>query len=604
MPPELPADRLLPEADAPDGGERASDERATCAPPPPDARATSAGRPGARSCRSEGERLDGASANARDGVDLTPPSNRSELRFRNLIDSFHDGVAIARDGQLLYVNDALVEVLGYESKSDVIRMSTRLLLATHVDPVELPEAIDAFAQVMHGDCPRREDERTLVTRAGRRLVAHFFHDRITFDQSLAVMTTLRDVTEAREIRHHLQRADRLASLGTLAAGVAHEINNPLAYVISNLAYCMEKLEVLQEQLSLWQLVSGDSGSCAAMREVVDPMRQALTDASDGAGRVAHIVRDLKSMTRDDDELIGPVDLESVLDCALKLAENEIRYRATLRREFLPRTAVHGNETRLVQVFLNLLVNAAQAIEQGTSDTNFISIRAQRRDDDCVLVEIEDTGRGIPPDVLGRIFDPFFTTKPVGEGTGLGLSICHGLVYSMGGRLTVHSELGRGTCVSVELRAEPERAPKSIRPGSAHPPPRARLLVIDDEPLILRSLGRVLSRFHDVELAASGQAGLERIRDGERYDLIVCDLMMPELTGMDFHAALRAEAPESAERVVFLTGGAFTERARTYLETVSNPTLEKPVQPALLRALLDQMLRTHGAASGASAPALG
>jgi PAS domain S-box-containing protein len=528
-------------------------------------------------------------------TELEPPSNRSERRFRHLIDSFHDGIAIARDGRLLYVNDALVEMLGYESRADLLRMSPSLLLATHVEPSGLAEAVEAFLEVVRGDSPRREDERTLVTRSGRRMVAHFFHDQIAFDQAPAVMTTLRDVTEAREIRHHLQRADRLASLGTLAAGVAHEINNPLAYVISNLAYCMEKLELLHEQLSLWQLVSGDSAPCAAMREVVEPMRHALGDASDGAGRVAHIVRDLKSMTRDDDELIGPVDLENVIDCALKLAENEIRYRATLRREFSPSTTVHGNETRLVQVFLNLLVNAAQAIESGTSDTNFITIRTQRRDDDSVLVEIEDTGRGIPQDVLDRIFDPFFTTKPVGVGTGLGLSICHGLVYSMGGRLAVHSEVGKGTRVSVELRAEPERAPKSIRPGSVRPPPRARLLIVDDEPLILRSLGRVLSRFHDVELAASGQDGLTRIRGGERYDLIVCDLMMPELTGMDFHAALSREAPECAERVVFLTGGAFTERARTYLETVQNPTLEKPVQPALLRALLDQMLRTHGAA---------
>ncbi len=528
-------------------------------------------------------------------TELKPPSNRSERRFRNLIDSFHDGVAIARDGRFLYVNDALVELLGYESHGEVLNLSPRLLLARHVEPAEVPEAVDAFSEVVQGHVPRREDERTLIARNGRRLVAHFFHDAISFDQLPAVMTTVRDVTEAREIRHHLQRADRLASLGTLAAGVAHEINNPLAYVISNLSYCMEKLELLQEQLSLWQLVAAEDpdrgGEATALRNVVEPMRHALGDAADGANRVARIVRDLKSMTREDDELIGPVDLESVIDCALKLAENEIRYRATLRRQFTESTTVHGNETRLVQVFLNLLVNAAQAIEDGTSDTNFISIYT-RHEDDFVIVEVEDTGRGIPQDVLDRVFDPFFTTKPVGVGTGLGLSICHGLVYSMGGRLSVHSELGRGTRVTVELRIEPERAPKSIRPVSAEPPQRARLLIVDDEPLILRSLGRVLSRFHDVDLVASGREGLSRIRSGGHYDLIVCDLMMPELTGMDFHATLQREAPESADRVVFLTGGAFTERARGYLETVQNPTLEKPVQPDLLRALLDKMLRAR------------
>ncbi len=542
-----------------------------------------------------------------------PPSSRSAARFRNLIDSFHDGIGIHRGSTFLYVNDALVQMLGYEGKEAVLAKSPSDLLRIHIAPDEHGEALEALQAVTRGQSERREDERAL-SKGGHRIVAHFFHDSIQFDGAPAVMTTLRDVTEASEIRHQLERSDRLASLGTLAAGVAHEINNPLSYVISNLSYCIEQLEGLRtvdrspsssrsDEFD-WNgsfssdASPGDPTACASGATVADilrPMHQALIDARDGTDRVARIVRDLKSMTREDDEMMGPVDLESVLDCAIHMAETEIRYRANLRREYQAVATVRGNETRLVQVFLNLLVNAAQAIEDGASDNNLITVRTRNLGEERVAVQIEDTGRGIPEAILNRVFDPFFTTKAVGVGTGLGLSICHGLVYSMGGRISVESNIGAGSCFTVELLSESERTPKSIRPPTSHAPrERARLLVVDDEPMILRSISRILSKRHDVDLVSNGREGLSLIRQGAHYDLIVCDLMMPELTGMDFHATLLEEVPEIAERVVFLTGGAFTDRARGYLERVGNLTLEKPVKPDVLRAMLDNLL---GANSG-------
>jgi len=254
--------------------------------------------------------------------------------------------------------------------------------------------------------------------------------------------------------------------------------------------------------------------------------------------------------------------------------------------------VLANGARLGQVFLNLLINAAQAIPEGQVEKN--EIRVVTRSDDLgrAIVEVRDSGSGISPDVVGRIFDPFFTTKPIGIGTGLGLSICRSIVTALGGVIAVESQVNKGTVFRVTLPSAPEAKDDGDLPssGRANQGRRGRVLVVDDERAIGQSIRRILMSEHEVVVFTRAQHARDLIAQGDRFDVILCDLMMPEMTGMDLHASLVAMAPDQAERIVLLTGGAFTSTARHFLESVPNLRIEKPFDSANLRAIIRSLVR--------------
>jgi PAS domain S-box-containing protein len=390
-------------------------------------------------------------------------------------------------------------------------------------------------------------------------------------RTIAHIMVHRDTTERRLLQMRLQMADRLASVGTLGAGVAHEINNPLAYMIVNLHLVTESLERLK-------------GSPVA--STVEPLHQIVRETMEGAERIASIVRDLKTFARGQpEERLGPVEVSRAVELACKMADNVIRHRARLVTEFDAVASVHGSESRLCQVFLNLLLNAAHAIPESDTQEHEIRVAIRQASPREVVVEVRDTGVGMTPEVLARIFDPFFTTRAVGEGTGLGLSICHGIIDSMGGRITVESTPGKGSTFRVFLGAVERVVEAPREPPPAPATGRARLLVVDDEPYVTRALHRSLSPEHEVVIAHGARAALELLGRGNRYDLILCDVMMPGMTGMDLYQELNRMAPDQAKRVVFMTGGAFTPRALSFLQEVPNPKLSKPLDVRQLRTLV-------------------
>jgi PAS domain S-box-containing protein len=394
------------------------------------------------------------------------------------------------------------------------------------------------------------------------------------DGTARMIGTEQDVTEKRLVEARIMLGDRLTSVGTLAAGVAHEINNPLAYVSMNLDLIAEEIRSI-----------GGASPSGRLRELDELTRE----ARQGAERVRKIVSGLKTFSRADSERRVILDVHQVLDLALNMSFNEIRHRARLAKDYGEAPAVEADESRLGQVFVNLLVNAAHAIPEGQADRNEIRI-VTRAEGERAIIEVRDTGSGIPANVLGRIFDPFFTTKPVGVGTGLGLSISHSIVTELGGEITVHSEVGKGTTFRVALpgtrahaasdAAENAGAGRTIRVG--------RVLIVDDDELGARSLSRVL-RPHDVTIKHDGRQALEAIRAGKQFDAILCDLMMPEMTGMDLHRELAREQPHLVEKMIFMTGGAFTPAAREFLGRVPNDRLEKPCTPQAVRALVQRLL---------------
>jgi CheY-like chemotaxis protein len=277
----------------------------------------------------------------------------------------------------------------------------------------------------------------------------------------------------------------------------------------------------------------------------------------------------------------PVTLPRVAESAINLAWNEIRHRAQLVKELHPVPRVMGSESRFVQVLVNLLVNAAQAIPEGDAANNRIVLRTGTTADGHAYVEVEDTGTGIPEDRVPHVFEPFWTSKPKGVGTGLGLSICHGIVTAAGGEIRIASTVpGKGTVVRVELPAAPEdayaRASRPPAPRAVLPPvgPRPRILVIDDEIQLGATLRVGLASSCEVLVATSGKDALERL-ESDDIDLVLCDLMMPEISGMELYERVRESHPELADRFVFMTGGAFTDRARDFLERHGHPRIEKP-----------------------------
>jgi PAS domain S-box-containing protein len=383
-----------------------------------------------------------------------------------------------------------------------------------------------------------------------------------------------EITERVKMQSQLLQAERLTSMGTLSASVAHEMNNPLSYVLGNLDLAAKEL-------------ADPEKNALKTRELANWVRL----AREGAARVARIVRGLKAFGRQDEDRPEPTDVLAALERSLDMANNAIRHRARLVRNLKEVPPVFANELRLSQVFVNLLLNAAQAIPEGHRDANEIHVRAWHEENQsAVVVEIEDTGAGMAPEVKARIFEPFFTTKPIGVGTGLGLSIVHGIVHGLGGSIDVESRPGEGTKIRLRLPASGRaRQTDAVPPPRGSSLPRGRLLIVDDNERVAHAFAMILSD-HDVEISLDPRAAADRVLAGDSFDVIFCDLMMPAMTGMDLYAVIAKERPKQAERMVFVTGGAFTPAARDFVARVPNIILEKPFDEKKLVAVLASQLQ--------------
>jgi PAS domain S-box-containing protein len=496
---------------------------------------------------------------------------RHEANFRALFKGLPDMVVVHREGRVLYANTAAATCLGWSNPDQLIGLPVLDL----VQAEDREEAVERVRGVSITGEPAPPQELRLLRRDGSPLTLEISALEVDFDGKPAIVAVGRDVTERRQMHERLLLADRMASVGTLAAGVAHEINNPLAYTIANLG-----------------LLAGDLPQiAAALPQRAQAIAAMLADARDGAERVRKIVRGLKTFSRAHEEERVPIDPAHVVDQAIHLALNEIRHRARLVKDYAPVPPVWADEPRLVQVFINLLVNAAHSLPEERAEGNEIRVAIRKRDAGRVIIEVRDTGSGIPAEIIGRVFDPFFTTKPVGKGTGLGLSICHGIVTRMNGEITVESEVGKGSVFSVLLPIAPDGSTGVPHPVASTQAAgrRGRVLVVDDDVRVAESLRRVLRDEHDVTMLHDAETALAHLRQSADYDVVLCDLMMPRMTGMELHDRLAGIGSRLVERFVFLTGGAFTGAARHFLERVPNPRLEKPFDTTALREIVRRLV---------------
>lgn len=428
--------------------------------------------------------------------------------------------------------------------------------------------------------PRAAPDRCLELRGDRRGPASF-------------LGVVHDVTQQRNAMQGAFRVDRLAAVGNLAFGVGHEINNPLTYVSAGVEYSQKIITSLAARLQNNQALPVTEDERRELSQVVE----ALNEAHEGINRIGRITAELRRFGSPGETESEPTNIEEILQFALNMTHHAIRHRAELHVEFKPVPVIEVNQTLLAQLLVHLLMNAAQSIEPGHLLENRIDVRASISSD-RIIIEIEDTGAGIDPEVMPHIFDPFYTTRAPGEGIGMGLSSSLYIARQLGGDLTIESTPGRGTRARVLLPLSLEQEVPTIKVPvqidmeettteviSSTP----QVLFIDDERQIGTAFQRQLSRHAEISVHTRADHALEQLRDGECFDVIFCDLMMPHMGGIDFARTLADELPEAFKALVFMTGGALDEEAQRFIEDHSIPCVFKPVGRKRLLELIEEVM---------------
>lgn len=462
-------------------------------------------------------------------------------------------------------NPALHSLLGYANREvdglrflDLVHPTDRANVAAAFASARTDELLEIEARGVRKDNRLLPLQLSIIARAGGR--GHFCF--------------VRDLTLKKTEEERLAAAVSVTAIGAFATGLAHEINNPLAVVLANVEEAGHVTGELQPKIPKEAL------------EDFTELRTMLSEAHNASQRIQNMVRDVRVFACPDHRS-GKVDLNTITDSCCNIVYAEIRHRAKLTKRLNAVVPIIGNEAKLAQLVLNLLVNAAQAMPEGMVSENEITVETRQQGRGAIVLEISDTGSGIDPAISNRVFDAYFSTKP--RRPGMGLAIVRAAVSAHGGEITLTPRPGGGTVARVVLPTLEADVGDEAKPPSETS--QRRVLVVDDDPLVLRSLTRILARDFEVAAARNGREALDMVRAGGTYDAMLCDLVMPELSGIELHEVLTHDDPELARRTVFLTGGAFTGRAQTFLESVGQPHLEKPVDLKAVRELLMQMSKS-------------
>lgn len=484
----------------------------------------------------------------------------SEASFRALIEESPDAVAVHREGQFVYVNRRCVELFGYDRAEELL--GKPVMSTVHPDHrAAVLERLRTLDGGGIGVVPFSEER--LLRRDGSSISVEITGMRVLFQGKPAIAAVARDVSERTRRHADAAQAERMAAIGLLAAGVAHEINNPLTFVMLHLEHLSRTVARLRDEPRVPRASEWDG------------FGKAVEEARFGIERVGSIVRDLRTFARHDDGEPDLVSIARILDTAVNLTAHELKYRAkVVRRGDETQAYVIGREGKLCQVFVNLLVNAAQALPAETSDRNEVLIET-RVEAGSVRVTVTDNGPGIPAHLVGRLFEPFVTSK--GTGSGLGLSISRDILAGHGGTIAVQSGGLEGASFTVTVpHAAEQSAPRSSRNlPVADPVERARVLVVDDEASIVTLVAAILSETYELEVARTGLEAQELLAKDPRFDLILCDVMMPLHSGLQLHAWLEREIPELAARVSFMSGGDVGAGGRELAERAPDRFLAKP-----------------------------
>ncbi len=483
--------------------------------------------------------------------------------FRRVLDHLPDGVVLHREGLVRYANRAAAAMLGVPDPSDLL--DRQVLDFVHPEDRALVRA--RITESLSENRPAPLQIERLLRPDGSVLQAEVASIPFETPKGRALLVVARDVTHRELLVSHAEAAHRAEALLTLVEGLGHLLGNPLTGLVDRLARALEALEV--------------PGSPQAQR-----LSALLQEASEEARRIQEALHTVRQVTRPEHAPAEPMPLARAARTAVELLTPRLSGGVRLALELEEPAMVRGNLGQLTEVVAQILLNAVQAAERsrrpGTRVVRLLTSASSRE----VSLLVADDADGIPPTLLPRIFDPFVTTATDGR-LGLGLSRARRVVEAHGGRFHIDSDAS-GTRVHIHLPRLPEASSTATRPHPEQAPTRqARVLVVDDEPLVTRTFERLLSPSHQVESCADGRQALHRVQEGGRYDILFVDIVMPEIDGIELYRRLLADFPDQAERVVFVTGGAFSDGAARFLDEVDRPVLYKPFDLATIRHLVDE-----------------
>jgi PAS domain S-box-containing protein len=478
-------------------------------------------------------------------------------RLARVVASSPDAIALVQGPIFRNVNAAGARLLGFEDPKELIGKSLEDMIVPE-DQAVMRERMGATM----GGRPQSLQTYRVRRRDGSIVHAEVSSIRFEHEGQPAMLAFVRDVTGRAHLMDQLARAERLAALSTLAAGLAHEINNPLTAATL-------QLDVV-EKIAL-DAVS-DPATKAELTERFEELRRTQS-------RIGAIMRDFEEFSHSGEEHRTKVDLTQVLRSVERMLAPMLRHKGRFRNEVGALPKVHADASRLEQVFMNLLLNAVQALPEGRSG-NEVRVLGRITPDSRVCIEVRDNGQGIAKENQRRIFDPFFTTKPVGVGTGLGLTVCHNIIAAYGGDIQVESTLDAGTTMRVLLPpAEGER----VVPPQARG--RPRVLIVDDEPHLATTLRLLLEDRHDVVATTHGEQAVHLLLEGAVVDVVLCDLMMPSPDGVEVFRRVTEARPELKERFIFMTGGVFNPATEDFLKASQAARVQKPFHAEHVEALI-------------------
>ncbi|WP_050428925.1 ATP-binding response regulator [Chondromyces crocatus] len=508
----------------------------------------------------------------------------SEERYREIFELATDVIAtLDRGGRLTQINNRIEPLLGQPAEAWLGRP-----LEEMATPADAPTVRDAITAAV-GGVPRQELSVRCPARDGAMRMMSFAFSPLSGGEALLVV--MRDVTEEVARRAQILLGEKLASIGQVAASVAHELNNPMAWVMANL----EQIRGASVRLlGVGRRLDFDMELLRAIESIDTACHEALA----GVERMRDIVTDLNVFSSSNERRPERMDLVDVIELALRMTGPQLSQLCRIERSYGDMPPLIGYPGKLSQVFVNLFLNAAQAMPPRPRDENVVRVTT-RYEAGSHEVEVEDNGRGMTPEVLEHIFDPFFTTKEQHTRAGIGLWVSRKILEEQRGSMVATSTPEVGTCFTIRLMGlGPEEIPMARPPSQAPPPPRSStVLFVDDEPMLLSAFARAFEGQHEVLIASSGEAALEILgaREG-KVDAIICDLLMPQMSGMDLYDAVGERYPALRPRMAFMSGGAFTARAREFVERVPNPKIAKPIALGDLERAIADLLRQSERAS--------
>lgn len=482
--------------------------------------------------------------------------NTAKDHYQALMDNASCGFFVSdQQGNIIEANKQTEKIFG-ASRNDIVGYNLKKYV-----PTDEHEYVDIQLEKMRIEKKIGLNEGHIQQPNGDIISVEFSAVSIDLENETLCLSIVNDVTERNRLRSQMLLNDKLTMVGTMAASIIHEINNPTTWVLSNLSFLKNKINELK--------LVDDPHQAALLSQFNETIQDSLL----GTEKIKDIVKELKEFARADDPQVKTLtDIHEALNSAINMASPHLKNVAIVEKIYaknIPKLLL--SKTKLQQVFLNLVVNAVQSFDNNISE-NIIQIETKKLNN-TIQIEVRDTGKGMPPEVCASIFEPFYTTKPPGIGTGLGLSICYDIIHRNGGEISVESTPKKGTKFTINLPLTKQKKSSALNMNGHS----KRILVISDNREILQQTKHILGNNCEITAILGGRNALTSLKEKTfPFDILICDLIMPDVSGSDLYRYIAKNYPENEKRIIFIIDNTCSKITDTFLTSISNVCIKKPM----------------------------